>query len=319
MGEAKGKRAWVTVLTTNFYCYGVLALWQSIKDVGSVYPLLVIATNNVCKENTDFMTELGIFVERKPMLMMPDSILCYNLRADVPCDLIGWNGGWSKYYALGLDGYEKIVHLDADTLMYRNCDELFDRPDLSAVPDAIYADTPQDVLRDYALSPKDRWHAYPNAGVVAVTPSPERLDGFLKAMESLKPEYPISDQNGLAFLCRDWPERPDLHLPFQYNAYAKHLDQYPVWEIPSMESVRIIHYVGPKPWQYGVPPKGKRGPLARYAYHHWKAEYDACMRESASRLGKEFSLTVSDAQAIYYMPRPRKEVPWGWDKEKPSK
>ena len=40
-------KAYITLLSTNEYLDGVLALYQSLQDVGSKYPLVVAVTNNI--------------------------------------------------------------------------------------------------------------------------------------------------------------------------------------------------------------------------------------------------------------------------------
>nr|CAD7453866.1 unnamed protein product [Timema tahoe] len=47
---------------------------------------------------------------------------------------------FTKLHCWRLTQYSKCVFLDADTLVLQNCDELFDREELSAAPDAGWPD-----------------------------------------------------------------------------------------------------------------------------------------------------------------------------------
>ena len=50
-------KAYITVLTTNEYLDGVLALYQSLKDVGSKYPLVVGITSNIFPYARELLTK----------------------------------------------------------------------------------------------------------------------------------------------------------------------------------------------------------------------------------------------------------------------
>ena len=47
---------------------------------------------------------------------------------------------FTKIHCWNLTQYRKCVFLDADTLIIQNCDELFERDELSAVPDIGWPD-----------------------------------------------------------------------------------------------------------------------------------------------------------------------------------
>ena len=47
---------------------------------------------------------------------------------------------FTKIHCWNLTQYRKCVFLDADTLVIQNCDELFERDELSAVPDIGWPD-----------------------------------------------------------------------------------------------------------------------------------------------------------------------------------
>jgi alpha-N-acetylglucosamine transferase len=282
------ERAWVTYLTTNSYVYGVITLWESLLEVGSKYPLKVFVTDNVKESNIKFLMAAGMDVSVIPMAIMPRKILDFDLRADVP-NIGGWNGGWSKLHVLGL-GYEKVVHLDADVVFLKNADELFDKPDMSGVRDLSFAGAA------CYIDPKDEWHSYPNAGVIVVDPSPQRGDDFFRMAEALNPEYPLSDQSMLKYICPDWPNRSELHLPNIYNFFAPKASLYSPDQV-DRDQVKIVHYVWKKPWDMLM--KGEQWSDEKVAsyYERWSVLYRNFIARTG---GRQPESVFSDWQINFY-------------------
>ena len=282
------KRAWITHLTTNSYVYGVMALWESLLEVESKYPLKVFVTDNVKESNIRFLVSAGIDVTVIPMAIMPKKILDFDLRADIP-NIGGWNGGWSKLGVLGLDGYEKVVHLDADIVFLKNADELFDHPDMSGVRDISFSGA------TCYIDPKDEWHSYPNAGVIVVEPSPERGKAFSEMMDNLDPEYPLSDQNMLKYICPDWPNRSELHLPNIYNFFAPKASLYSADQV-DQDQVKIVHYIWKKPWDMLM--RGEKWNDKRIAFYY--EQWGQFLRNFTARSGHLGESPFSDWQINFY-------------------
>lgn len=286
-----GKKAWVTYLTTNSYIYGVMALWESLLETQSKYPLKVFVTDNVKASNVEFLKNVGMDVTVIPMAIMPRQILEYDLKADLP-NIGGWNGGWSKLAVLGLDGYDKVVHLDADVVFLRNADELFDHPDMSGVADRSFSGA------SCYVDPKDEWHSYPNAGVVVVEPSPRRGTEFEAMTRVLTPQYPLSDQSMLKYICPDWPDRPELHLPDIYNFFAPKASLYAKGAV-DFDSIKIVHYVWKKPWDMIMRHEQWTDELIRSFYDKWVAFYQR-FAERTQHLARLSEPVMSDWQLNFY-------------------
>ncbi|GIY39491.1 glycogenin-1 [Caerostris extrusa] len=106
-----GNFAFVTLATDDFYGSGALVLGHSLKLVQTKAKLVVLITTGISARVVDKLRkrpELGVTLTK---------LHCWNLTQ-----------------------FSKCVFLDADTLVLKNCDELFEKPELSAAPDVGWPD-----------------------------------------------------------------------------------------------------------------------------------------------------------------------------------
>ena len=129
-----------------------------------------------------------------------------------------------------LTDYSKCVFLDADTLLVQNSDELFDREEFSAAPDA-------------------GWPDCFNSGVFVFRPDLNTFRELVKhAMAS--GSFDGGDQGLLNTFYSSWATRDiSRHLPFTYNMVASATYSY----LPAYKhfghNVKIVHFIGAsKPW-----------------------------------------------------------------------
>ncbi|XP_032586260.1 glycogenin-1 isoform X5 [Drosophila mojavensis] len=137
---------------------------------------------------------------------------------------------FTKLHCWRLVQFEKCVFLDADTLVLKNCDELFEREELSAAPDVSWPDCF-------------------NSGVFVFTPS---VDTFTKITEFAvqNGSFDGGDQGLLNQYFGDWATADiKKHLPFVYNvtAYASYC-YLPAFK-QFRDMIKILHFAGKlKPW-----------------------------------------------------------------------
>lgn len=130
-------------------------------------------------------------------------------------------------------GVDSLVYLDADTLVRRNFDELFDSPfNLAAVPDVYGADDP----RGFSITF--------NAGVLALRPSSAVLRDMIQKIETAT--YPLK-QAEQAFLNLYFGAKA-LRLPYVYNANLSIKDRSPELWKGLTDEIRIVHYTAVKPF-----------------------------------------------------------------------
>lgn len=143
---------------------------------------------------------------------------------------------YSKLQLWDLDrqGVKSLVYLDADTLVYRNFDELFSLPyRFAAVPD-VYLD-------DRGFSSGF------NAGVLFLRPSRDVLKDMVSKIATAN--YPAEDAEQ-SFL-NHYFGKEALRLPYTYNGnLAIKKRSKAMWE-DLKESVHVVHYTLVKPFLQG--------------------------------------------------------------------
>ncbi|EED85352.1 predicted protein [Postia placenta Mad-698-R] len=134
-------------------------------------------------------------------------------------------------WTLGDEGVRAVVHLDADTLVVRNFDELFALPfNFGAVPD-VYVGS-----HGFALEF--------NTGVIFARPSTEVFRDMMVKMQTASYDGIQADQ---AFLNQYYAAEA-VRLPYVYNANLAIKKRKPgMWE-DLRNRTRIVHYTLVKPF-----------------------------------------------------------------------
>ncbi|HET8936930.1 MAG TPA: hypothetical protein VFN67_25985 [Polyangiales bacterium] len=140
---------------------------------------------------------------------------------------------FTKLRAWELTAFDRVILLDADTLVLQNVDDLFDRSHFAAAPDFFMP---------------DRF----NSGVMLLEPS---QDTFARMSEALAgaASYDGGDQGFLNAFYPDWYALPVEHrLPVGYNMahfIFQFLRGHPSLKQTLEREAKIIHYMVQKPWQ----------------------------------------------------------------------
>jgi inositol 3-alpha-galactosyltransferase len=297
------KRAWVSLLTRASYLPGAILLADSLKANKSKYPLLILITPS-------FPTHLLSTLNREAALTNSSLLMIESLTPpshNKPTSLIAsrFEDTWTKLrvFELYKYGFERLVFLDADMLVLRNMDEIFDvclpGKDWIAANHACVCNLDSDSwapknwkkencaytgLKANSVattvpvtSPEeggDAWsepHRLLNSGMFLFTPYQSQWEHillFLNTDERVK-HFLFPDQDLLAayFLDR-WKS-----VGWQYNAlktmkyWHKHM-----WVD---EDVKNLHYIVDKPWSKRVGSDGVAGYLGRDGITHgwWWSKY----------------------------------------------
>jgi len=232
--------SFVTLLSTESYLPGVLALNESLRRYQSTYPLLVVVSNKIQTSTKELLEKTGMRVATCSESM------------DVPVEIKNKSGHWGntfdKIYIFGLTDYSKLVYIDSDMIMLRNIDELFDKPHMSAVSAGkfLYPD----------------WTRL-NSGIMVIEPEQGLPEKIMKTLENFVVEVvaldgkALGDQDLINAYYAEWPTSMELHLDEGYNIFQSHLDAYidknayelPDENKPSKKPVSIVHFIGKdKPW-----------------------------------------------------------------------
>ena len=128
-----------------------------------------------------------------------------------------------------LTDYERVVFIDADALVLKNCDRLFDYPEFCAAPNVYES------LEDF--------HRL-NSGVFTAQPNMATFDRMMAVLDRPDAFWRRTDQTFLEAFFPDWHGLPVFYNMLQY-----------VWlKLPglwSWEQIHVLHYQYEKPWQAG--------------------------------------------------------------------
>ena len=242
--------AWVTMLTDHGYLPGVQTLAASLRRVNSAFPLLVMVTPDVDADVRQVLRDDGIQVVQVAPLRPAGHGAYANARfAQV----------WTKLAVWSLTDFERVVFLDADMLVVRNMDELFDM-EIDTVHDPGPSVAAAHACRCNPLRipsyPRDWIPAnchytsgvaaadYFNAGLLVLRPDADVFADMIARLAGLTDltGFLFAEQDFLNDYFRDrW-----VPLPYVYNALKTLSVQHPdLWHLPD---VRNIHFIIDKPW-----------------------------------------------------------------------
>lgn len=219
--------------TDDTYSLGALVLAHSLKQVNTTRKLAVLITPNVTPHMRSQLSSVFDIIQEVNVLDSKDEAnLALMARPELGVTL-------TKIHCWCLTQFSKCVFLDADTLVIQNCDELFDREELSAVADV-------------------GWPDCFNSGVFVFQPSKETYEGLLKHAKE-QGSFDGGDQGLLNTYFKDWRTKDiSRHLSFIYNMNSNASYTYlPAYKQFGQE-VKIIHFLGGiKPWMHTYNPTGR--------------------------------------------------------------
>lgn len=209
-----------------------------MSRVKTKYPLHVLVTDNVSEPCLEILRQLGVTYSLVDTIVTPDDIYAHNLRfnaATAAC----WRDCWTKFRIFDQTQFDKIVFLDADIMVLKNLDHLFDKPHMTSALDGEY----------FNIWPG--WDHF-NSGCIVIEPSHELFEDILTYGRNLKeeelPDYIFADQEVLNYYFKDWPEKKELHLNKYYDIFAPYVLEEQVKDLD--KNCYFVHYVGRKPWTF---------------------------------------------------------------------
>eukprot|EP00271_Cylindrocystis_brebissonii_P012038 TRINITY_DN30094_c0_g1_i1.p1 TRINITY_DN30094_c0_g1~~TRINITY_DN30094_c0_g1_i1.p1 ORF type:complete len:575 (-),score=88.81 TRINITY_DN30094_c0_g1_i1:1003-2727(-) len=233
--QQQSSHAYVTLLYGDSFLLGVRVLGQSLRLTGTLKDMVVLVSAGVSQRSVEVLQADGWRVDRVNLLRNPND----NYRASF------W-GVYTKLNVFNMTQYERVVYLDADTIVLSNIDELFGCHGFCA-----------------NLKHSERF----NTGVMVLEPSAEVFESMLAKVEVL-PSYTGGDQgflnsyfhgfyNAHLFEPGTLPARPDGEAPLLQRLHAAYNADVGLYVIankwmfdPSM--LRVVHFtLGPlKPWDW---------------------------------------------------------------------
>ncbi len=250
-------RAYVTLVTNRDYVRGALALIRSITLTQSTADIVVMHTAAVSDTELAPLRALGARLVQAELLPASDEFNARHARARLHGEAPFTKGrkpafhtpldNFVKLRLWQLEAYQRVVFIDADALVLRNVDRLFDYPEFSAAPNVYES------LADF--------HRL-NSGVFVARPSATTFDDMVRTLDRPEAFWRRTDQTFLQSYFPDWHGLPVFCNMLQYVWF----NMPELWDWPS---IGILHYQYEKPWEANHPRAEQLAPLM----HLWHAYY----------------------------------------------
>ncbi len=242
------KDAFVTLVTNADFARGAGALLHSLAATGTRADRVVMHTGGVAAEALAPLAQAG--ARLVPVALLPTSAAFDAAHArDRLHGVAPFTKGQKPAFHTPLDNfaklrlwqldYDRVVFLDADTLVLRSIDKLFDYPELCAAPNVYEG------LGDFHRM---------NSGVFTARPNPDTFEAMLARLDAPGAFWRRTDQTFLQTMFPDWHGLPVTMNMLQYVWFA----------LPALwrwEEIRVLHYQYEKPWAVPHPKRDKLGPL----------------------------------------------------------
>jgi len=234
-GPARSRRAWVTLVTNADYALGARALLRSLVLTGTSADLVVLHTD-VAAADLAPLKALGARLVQVDLLPTSPEFNAAHAR-DALHARAAFTKGTKPPFHTPLDNfaklrlwqldYEAVVFVDADALVLRNSDLLFDYPEFCAAPNVYES------VADFHRM---------NSGVFTARPSDATFQAMMARLDVPGAFWRRTDQTFLESYFPDWHGLPVFCNMLQYVWFA--LPQLWDWK-----AIRILHFQYEKPWQ----------------------------------------------------------------------
>lgn len=230
------RNAFVTLVTNDDFARGALALMHALRRTGTTADRVVMHTGGVSDAALAPLAGAGARLHRVDLLPTSEAFNTAHARNALH-GAAPFTKGEKPAFHTPLDNfaklrlwqldYDRVVFLDADTLVLRPIDRLFDYPEFCAAPNVYES------LADF--------HRL-NSGVFTARPDHTTFDAMLKRLDTPGAFWRRTDQTFL----QEW--FPNWHgLPVFYNML-----QYVWFNMPELwnwRDIHILHFQYEKPWQ----------------------------------------------------------------------
>jgi glycogenin len=220
------RKAYVSMLCNgDSYVPGVEVLGKSLEASGTKEAMLLMVTADIPTSTREKLASQGWSIRDVAPVANPNPTTQQLFPR--------FDKTFTKLRAWELTDVDKIVLLDADTVVLQNVDDLFERPEIAAAPDFFLP---------------DRF----NSGVMVLEPSKNTFERMVHELSTLS-SYDGGDQGFLNNFFPDWYAMPVAHrLPAMYNLHQfiyQFLRGHPSLKRNLEQDAKILHYTVQKPWQ----------------------------------------------------------------------
>ena len=210
--------AYVTLLTSVDYLPGVIILNKNLLELNSSYPLYVMVTDNIFEKVVEMLHKEKINYVKVPVIEYPPLTLrrMKNPRLETIA---------SKINVFGLNQFDKVVYLDADSFFMKNIDELFNYPNGSLYDDG-------NPYRGFC-------------GLFVCNPWSHPLEYYITLIHNTT----MWESDIIEELWFPFKTNLDYHIPFPYFVNINHINFDSLY--PLENNLYGLHFCGEyKPWKY---------------------------------------------------------------------
>ncbi|MEM1433393.1 MAG: glycosyltransferase family 8 protein [Pseudomonadota bacterium] len=235
MPQPQSAQAYVTLVTNSDYARGAYALARSLRAVGATAPLLVLLTDD--SVDVSALEALGCPIVPVSVPEVSEAFKIRHARERIHGQDPFTKGKKPTFHAplknfcklrlWQLTDYRRLVFLDADSVVLKPIDQLFQYPEFSGAPN-LY-ESLEDMHRL-------------NSGVFVAEPSSATFDAIMAQLDAPGAYWRRTDQTFLESFFPDWHG-----LPYCFNVL-----QYVYFNLPQLwrwPSIRVLHYQYEKPWE----------------------------------------------------------------------
>ncbi len=217
------RSAYATILSSENFTIGVKRLYRDIRKF-SKREVVVFVNDEISESTVSELREFGLTVIKENEPVFDEGVISEKQAKD------RWNKTLFKFVIFKEHGFDKLVYLDSDLLIRSNIDDLFDKPEWSAVPDKKF-------FPEYGREGL-------NAGVMVIAPS---IDTYKKLVdltaETSENHRIFGDQDVFNLLLQDWDVSEELHLGEEYN-FCFYSNSY-------CDNPKVVHFIFEnKPWMW---------------------------------------------------------------------
>jgi alpha-N-acetylglucosamine transferase len=252
---ARGRGAFVTLVTNPDYAMGALALARSILRTDTKADIVVLHTAGVDEDDLSPLSALGCRLIEVAHLPLSDEFNERHARGNLHAAAPFTKGrkpsfhspldNFCKLRLWQLIDYDTCVFIDADALVLKNVDKLFDYPEFSAAPNVYES------LADFRRM---------NSGVFVARPSLSTFNAMLRMLDQPEAFWRRTDQTFLEAFFPDWHGLPIFMNMLQYVWFT----MPDLWD---WRSISILHYQYEKPWEEAHPKADRLKPLIELWHH----------------------------------------------------
>lgn len=232
-------KAYITYLATDDYLVGVATLWESLQQSKTSYPFYCMVTDRISDDVVEELRRLNIKVIFSPVIRLPENLLDYNSKYCNKNQEVLQNY-FQKLIIFGLEKFEKLVYLDADMIVLKNIDELFDKPHMAGAIDHIDEES-------------NRY--YINGGLIVIEPSKKLYHEFIDYLTKTDHNefYNEANEHHRCFWdtdfynakFKDWAKDRSQIIDIRYNVF---ISAFAYYREVFHDEVKIVHLTGKKPW-----------------------------------------------------------------------